>query len=166
MLDISHSFFSGGFLRYIEGDSYNYTKPLISTDNHRFIEVGWSQRELVAIISFLSKVPTEFKRPCESTVISLSIKRNGRTDRRADWTNWHTDRLDGLNGQVDMLDQGLISSVAYMHTCVKFTFANKIEAMHERSLVSLRIEPRSTSRLSSTLFILPLFYYVIKIYAR
>ena len=53
-----------------------------------------------------------------------------------------------------------------MHTCVKFTFANKIEAMHERSLVGLRIEPRSTSRLSSTLFILPLFYYVIKIYAR
>ena len=45
-----------------------------------------------------------------------------------------------------------------MRTCVKFTFANKIEAMHERSLVSLKIEPRLTSRLSSALFILPLFY--------
>ena len=39
-----------------------------------------------------------------------------------------------------------------MRTCVKFTFANKIEAMHERSLVSVKIEPRSTSRLSSALF--------------
>ena len=45
-----------------------------------------------------------------------------------------------------------------MRTCVKFTFANKIEAMHERSLISLRIELRSISRLSSALFILPLFY--------
>ena len=42
--------------------------------------------------------------------------------------------------------------------CVKFTCANKIEAMHERSLVSVKVEPRSTSRLSSALFILPLFY--------
>ena len=33
-------------------------------------------------------------------------------------------------------------------TCVKFTFANKIEALHERSLVSVKVEPRSTSRLS------------------
>ena len=46
----------------------------------------------------------------------------------------------------------------YVRTCVKFTFANKIEAMHERSLVSVKVEPRSTSRLSSALFILPLFY--------
>ena len=46
-----------------------------------------------------------------------------------------------------------------MRTCVKFTFANKIiEAMHERSLVRAKVEPRSTSRLSSALFILPLFY--------
>ena len=45
-----------------------------------------------------------------------------------------------------------------MRTCVKFTFANKIEAMHERSLVSVKVEPRSTSRLSSALFILPLFF--------
>ena len=30
--------------------------------------------------------------------------------------------------------------------------------MHERSLVSVKVEPRSTSRLSSALFILPLFY--------
>ena len=30
--------------------------------------------------------------------------------------------------------------------------------MHESSLVSVKVEPRSTSRLSSALFILPLFY--------
>ena len=45
-----------------------------------------------------------------------------------------------------------------VRTYVKSTFANKIGAMHERSLVSVRVEPRSTSRLSSALFILPLFY--------
>ena len=45
-----------------------------------------------------------------------------------------------------------------VRTCVKFTFANKIEAMHEGSLVSVKVEPRSASRLSSALFILPLFY--------
>ena len=28
----------------------------------------------------------------------------------------------------------------YMRTCVKFTFANKIEAMHERSLVRVKLE--------------------------
>ena len=31
-------------------------------------------------------------------------------------------------------------------------------AMHERSLESVKVEPCSTSRLSSALFILPLFY--------
>ena len=37
---------------------------------------------------------------------------------------------------------GLISSVAqfYVLTCVKFTFANKIEAMNERSLVRVKVE--------------------------
>ena len=40
-----------------------------------------------------------------------------------------------------------------MRTCVKFLFANKIEEMHERSLVSVKVEPRSTPRLSSALFI-------------
>ena len=34
-------------------------------------------------------------------------------------------------------------------------FANKIEAMHERSLANVKVEPRLTSRLSSALFILP-----------
>ena len=34
-------------------------------------------------------------------------------------------------------------------TCVQFTFANKIQAMHERSLVSVKVEPCSTSRLST-----------------
>ena len=43
-------------------------------------------------------------------------------------------------------------------TCVKFTLANKIEAMKDRSLVSGKDELRLTSRLSSALFILPLFY--------
>lgn len=52
-----------------------------------------------------------------------------------------------------------------MHTCVKFKFANKIhvEAVHEWSLVRVKVEPHSTSCLSSALFILPLFY-VIRIY--
>ena len=40
-------------------------------------------------------------------------------------------------------------------TCVKVTFANKIEAMHERSLVSVKVEHRSTFKLST--------FYVIKI---
>ena len=52
---------------------------------------------------------------------------------------------------------GLITNF-YVRTCVKFTFADEIEAMHERSLVSVKVEPRSTSRLSSAVFILPLFY--------
>ena len=46
----------------------------------------------------------------------------------------------------------------YVRTRIKFTFANKIEAIHERSLVSVKVEPRSTWRLISTLYILPLFY--------
>ena len=49
-----------------------------------------------------------------------------------------------------------------MRTCVKFMFVNKIEAMHERSLVSVKVERRSTSRLISTLYILPLFSASIK----
>ena len=47
-----------------------------------------------------------------------------------------------------------VSRIFYVRTCVKFTFANKIMAMHERSLVSVKVEPRSTCRLSSALFIL------------
>ena len=47
-----------------------------------------------------------------------------------------------------------------MRTCVKLTFANKIEAVHERSLVRVKVEPRSTSRLISALFILPLLFYL------
>ena len=46
----------------------------------------------------------------------------------------------------------------YVRTCVKFKFANKIEAVYERSHVSIKVEPRSTSLLISTLYILPLFY--------
>ena len=46
----------------------------------------------------------------------------------------------------------------YVRSCVKFTFANKIEVMQERSLVSVTVKPRSTSRISSALFISPLFY--------
>ena len=54
-----------------------------------------------------------------------------------------------------------------MRTCVKFTFENKIiEAMHERSLVSVKVEPRSTSRLSSPFFSGLYFIYVINIYVR
>ena len=47
---------------------------------------------------------------------------------------------------------------------VIFTFANKIEAIHEKSLVNAKLEPRLTSRLSSVLFMLPLFFSVIEIY--
>ena len=42
-----------------------------------------------------------------------------------------------------------------VRTCVKVTFANKIEAMHERSLVSVKVEHRSTFKLST--------FYVIKV---
>ena len=41
---------------------------------------------------------------------------------------------------------------------VNSTRVNKIEAMNERSLVSVKVGPRSTSRRSSALFILHLFY--------
>ena len=51
---------------------------------------------------------------------------------------------------------GLISTIIF--TSVKFKFANKIGAVYERSHVSIKIEPPSTSRLISTLYILPLFY--------
>ena len=37
-----------------------------------------------------------------------------------------------------------------MPTCVKFAFANKIEAMYGRSHVSIKVESRSTSRLYFT----------------
>ena len=46
---------------------------------------------------------------------------------------------------------------ADFHCRVKFTIANRIEAMYERSHVSVKVEPCSTSRFISTLFILPLF---------
>ena len=46
----------------------------------------------------------------------------------------------------------------YVPTWVKFKFANKIEAVYERSHVIIKVEPRSTARLISTLYILPLFY--------
>ena len=46
----------------------------------------------------------------------------------------------------------------YVRTWVKFTLANKIEAIYERLHISIKVEPRSTSRLFSTLYILPLFY--------
>ena len=38
-------------------------------------------------------------------------------------------------------------------TCVNFTCANKIKAAHEGSLVSVKVKPRSTSRLISTLWV-------------
>ena len=46
----------------------------------------------------------------------------------------------------------------YVRTCVKFSFATKIEAMHKRSLVSVKVDHLSTSHLTSALFTLPLFY--------
>ena len=47
--------------------------------------------------------------------------------------------------------------VTCVRACVKFTFANKIEAMHERSLVIVKVKFRSTSCLSSVPFNLTLF---------
>ena len=51
-----------------------------------------------------------------------------------------------------------LSCILYVQTCMKFTFANNIEAMNERLHVSVKVEPRSTSCLISTLYVLPLFY--------
>ena len=51
-----------------------------------------------------------------------------------------------------------LSRIFYVRTCVKLTFKNNIEAKYERSHVSVKVEPRSTSRLISTLYFLPLFY--------
>ena len=48
--------------------------------------------------------------------------------------------------------------ILFMPTCVKFTFTNKIEAMSERSHVSVKVESCSTSHLISTIYILPLAY--------
>ena len=47
-----------------------------------------------------------------------------------------------------------------MHACVKFTFAKKIETMSERSHVRVKVESRSTSRLISTIYILPLLFCI------
>ena len=57
---------------------------------------------------------------------------------------------------VEINAEGLfqVSRNFYVRTCVKFTFANKIEIMHERSLVSVKVELRHY------------FNYVIKIYVR
>ena len=46
----------------------------------------------------------------------------------------------------------------YVRTCVKFTFANKIEAMYEGSHVSVKVETRSTSRLAQHLISCLYFY--------
>ena len=51
-----------------------------------------------------------------------------------------------------------LSRNLYVRTRVKFTFANEIEAMYERSHVRVKVEPLSTSRLISTLYVLTLFY--------
>ena len=60
-----------------------------------------------------------------------------------------------------------VSRKFYMSTRVTFTFANKIEAMHERLLVSVKVEPRSTSRFEAQHFLSCLYFiYVNKIYVR
>ena len=56
------------------------------------------------------------------------------------------------------VDSALSRNFFRAPTYVKFTFANKIEATYERSHVSVKVEPRSSSRLISALFISPLFY--------
>ena len=59
-----------------------------------------------------------------------------------------------------------VSRNFYLRTCIKFTFANKIEATHERSFVNVNIEPRSSPCLSSAVLTCLYFIYVIKIYVR
>ena len=54
----------------------------------------------------------------------------------------------------------------WMRTCVKFTFADKIEAMYERSHVSVKVESRSTSLQSQQFKSCLYLIYVIKIYLR
>ena len=53
----------------------------------------------------------------------------------------------------------LISTVTYFLRAHgrKITFANKIEAVYVRSHENVKVKPRSTSHLISTLYILPLF---------
>ena len=51
-----------------------------------------------------------------------------------------------------------VSRNFYVRTCVKLPLGNKIGAIHERSLASVKFEPPSNPRLSSAHFILPLFY--------
>ena len=64
----------------------------------------------------------------------------------------------GRDGGIQYM-QLLDVPLAFVLFCrVIFTFANKIEAIHEKSLVNAKLEPRSIARLSSVLFILPLFH--------
>ena len=46
----------------------------------------------------------------------------------------------------------------HVGTHVNFKRVNKIKAMYGKSGVNVKVEPCSSSRLSSALFILPLFY--------
>ena len=90
------------------------------------------------------------------TVFSLTIdSRSGVLDFR------HGHILKNLGKCFTFLSLRVDFQCCVIFKCAraeKFTFANRIEAMHERSLVSVKVEPRSTSRLCSALFILPLFY--------
>ena len=45
-----------------------------------------------------------------------------------------------------------VSRNIYVRTCVKFTFANETEALHERPLLSVKVEPRSTCRFKLSTF--------------
>ena len=63
-------------------------------------------------------------------------------------------------------DRFPVSRNFYVRTCIKFTFASKIEATHERSLVNVNIEPRSTPCSNSAFLCCLYFIYVIKIYVR
>ena len=52
-----------------------------------------------------------------------------------------------------------LSRIFYVRTCVRLRLKNNhIEAMSERSHVSVKVEPRSSWRLISTLYFLPLVY--------
>ena len=77
--------------------------------------------------------------------------------QRRDWETPSLFYYGSCSQRILSLLWRLISSVAYffyVHMHVKFTYANKVVAMHERSLVIVKVEPRSTSRLSSAPFYL------------
>ena len=66
-----------------------------------------------------------------------------------------TKRPHKLTLRIDFQGRVILYVAAYVR---KIYVRKYIEAVHERSLVRVRVEPSSTSLLSSALFVLPLPY--------